>query len=409
MKEKLPLLLVAAILASLTNSANAAPSKKTLIPAPPPSAYAVMPPPAKPTVAPAPAGPAVLQITPPATHVSLKPTVQRFVDNVAIKPGQTKMQMNLAIANGGDRRPGFSWFRMKLNGELLLTEKSLKGKNIADIDVSGVVPAGDNQFVIEGAGVPGATITWSLTAPPATVTGVEPKQASPGGTVVLKGKNFTSDVQQVNVLVGDSVGDVLAAKPNEIKIRIPDTASGDTKIALSMSGFPTITIPIKVAGFPPPQLKGLSLWSAPPGTKVQVRGKYFSPNPSANQVFFKGVAGQVTQADKDSLEVIVPSVGGSAREQSVPVYVMSNGLKSDASINFTIGMKATDKQYAPTVVFPENTTQSSSQSSSVSGSSSGTQSGSQNSSDPGSQSQYEASSQSSGFVIYHPLETQADF
>jgi hypothetical protein len=415
MRAKSISLLTVALIASITTSAVAAPGKKILIPAPPPVAGEPMEPaPVAPNAtkpAQKAAGPDLVGLTPQFVHVSHWAKQQRYTDDVALKPYQEKLQLRMLVNNGVDNgAPGFSWFRVKANGEVLFTQDALKGKREGVVDVTGAFPPGANQVVIEAAGVDGATLTWQLATPPMKVVSVEPKNAAPGDTIIVRGTNFPSDVQQANVTFGDAVGDVIATAPTTMKVKIPATAKGGA-MTLEANGLPPVTVALGVSGNAPPVVSGVSSWAAPVGSTITIRGKYFNPNASQNQVFFGAVAGQVVSGSDGSLTVVVPSIPGA--QGSVPVTVVANGKRSGNSVAFMVGKSATDASYVPQVrqevkvgagVTTQNSSQASMQSTSSATESASSQSAGFQTGVAGSNSETQSTSQSGGFSIVNPAD-----
>jgi hypothetical protein len=415
MKAKSISLLTVAMLASITTSAVAAPGNKIMIPAPPPVAGAA--PEGAPAVhqpAPAatkPVAPEFVGISPQFQHVSHWVKVQEYKDDLTMKPGMDKMALRMVVNNGVDGgAPGFSWFRVKMNGDVLFTQDALKGKKTGVVDVTGVIPAGSNQVVIEAAGVPGATISWQLATPPIKILSVEPKTVSPGDTVIVRGENFPSDVNQANVMVGESVGDVLGTTPKAMKIKVPDVVKGNSSsLSIEINGMPPVSYTFGVSGSAAPVVGGFSEWCAPVGAQVKLSGKFFSKIATQNQVFFGNVAGQVVTSDGESITVVVPSVPLPGNRGSVPVSVMTNGKKSRNTVAFMVGPRATDPNYVREVrqevkVGSGVTTQNSSQASVQSSSSASMQSNSDARVTQWGTGDHvsESSSQSGGFSIVSP-------
>lgn len=401
MKAKLSSVLTAAILASITTSAFAAP-QKIRVPAPPPMVKLAPLPVAQPVTAAPAAAPGLVQITPAATHLSRSSKAQRFVQDISLTPTQEKLALKLRVNNGDQTAPSFAWFRMRVNGELLITNQSLKGKREATIDVSGAIPAGQNQIVIDAAGVPGATLTWQIATEAPKVLSIEPKTAQPGGIVVLKGENFAADPNNVNVIVNGSVGDVLKSSLTSMTVRLPEVLTpGKATMSIDANGLPPVMVPLTVSGSAAPVVSGTDMWSAPAGTTITIRGKYFSTNPSANQVFFDNVPGQVTASAADFIKVVVPTLAGvpASQQSSAKVFVVSNGIKSNSSVSFSVGQRSVDKDYRPSVKFGEQATQNSSQASTVSSSGASFSAEQHSSSGAGNQASYGSSSQSGGFSI----------
>lgn len=401
-------LLTAAMLASVAISAEAA-GKKILIPAPPPvgGAAPAPAPAAKPADDAKPAAPEFIGVSKQFTHTARVSKVQNYTDDITLQPGQEKLQLRMVVNNGVDGgAPGFQWFRVKANGEVLFTEAALKGKKSGALDVTGALPVGTNQIIVEAAGVPGSTFVWQLATPPMKVVSMDPKTVSPGETITLKGTNFPTDVQQANVVFGDAVGDVLSTNATTMKIKVPETMkAGTATMNISVNGLPPISVPLELSGSAAPVVSGVDMWAAPVGTTIKVSGKFFNPVPGQNQVYFGSVNGQIVSGSKGVLSVVVPTIPGNGG--SVPITVVSNGKRSKNSIAFQIGRRATDPNYVQEVrqevkVGSGVTTQNSSQAS-LQSSSAATEHGESQAAVNGlNQGETQSSSQSGGFDIVSP-------
>jgi hypothetical protein len=213
-------------------------------------------------------------------------------------------------------------------------------------------------------------------------------------------------------MVGDTPGDVLATTPTAMKIKVPDVIKGDaSSLSIEVNGLPPVAYSFGVSGAAAPIVSGFNEWCAPVGTQVQLRGKFFSKIAGQNQVFFGNVAGQVVQANDDSITVVVPSVPLPGNQGSVPVSVMTNGKKSRNTVAFMVGPRATDPNYVREVrnqvkvgegVTTQNSSQASLQSSSAASVSASSSSKIGDWGSPNSESQ--SSSQSGGFSIVSPWD-----
>lgn len=352
MKPKVLELLVAVSILSATASASAAPGRKILIPPPPPTVNNT------PAPAAAPAKQAwttgnVSVVVPLVTHVAPGTKVQRFNDNWVLKKNQGKLPLELTVMNGIDGKPAYSWFRIKSNGQLIASEKTLKRKTKAVLDVSGQFTEGANSFTIEAAGQPGAELSWTIDTPAMKVLTVTPAVVRPGEMIILKGTNFPTNVNVTNAIVGDKTGDVVATTTTSMVVKVPEESTpGKATLYLDAYGLPSISVPLAIAGSPSPVLKRSDSSAGAPGEEIVLQGKFFSKNASQNQVLFNGVAGQVRSATDTSLTVVVPSVSNSTKgPTSVPITVISNGLACKTPVSFTIGKQNSNPTYVPSVTY----------------------------------------------------------
>jgi hypothetical protein len=86
----------------------------------------------------------------------------------------------------------------------------------------------------------------------------------------------------------------------------------------------------------PPRLTGLRPWQGAVGDEITLSGENFSQIPTANQVLFNGIAGEVTQASASSLSVRIPQ-GATTGRLSLTI----NGVETKTGADFTITSAAT--------------------------------------------------------------------
>jgi hypothetical protein len=230
--------------------------------------------------------------------------VQRFVSYVELKPGMDAAPLTLHLSNHG-----FSWFRLMIANRVVATEKSLGHAQEGDLDLSGMVQTGTNQFVIQAGGAPGAKIEWSVTTPAmAKIERVDPDELLVGEELKIKGKNFNAATSKNEVIFnGGKKGQVKKAKSTELTVKVPSDAEiGDNKVSVKVNGIESNKVKVKLRGIP--ELSGTSLQGVPPGQTIVLFGKNFSKDVGENQVFFGETPAQVVSGTDKQLVIVVPFV-----------------------------------------------------------------------------------------------------
>lgn len=331
------------------------------------------------------------------TYVAPNTKEQHFEDNITLGAGQENLPLLLVVNNGANGKVPFNWFRITINGFLIASEKDLNGKRQGSIDVSGRLQGGSSQVLIDAAGEPGATLSWSVLTSPISLQSVEPTTVMQGQTIVLNGINFSPNEDQDKVFVQGKPATVLSASATSITARIPaDTPAGTNSVQVVVNGTETRALPINVGAKPIPVLHSMNYWMAPPGAILTIRGSNFGAKASDNQVFFKSVPGQVVNASPTRLQVIIPNWAYGPSELNIPVFVVANGVRSGNYLPFDIGPQY---QGAIPPMPGDSSSQASSQASSEGGwpldasSEASTENSSQAGSEQGSEASFQAGSQ----------------
>jgi hypothetical protein len=300
--------------------------------------------PAAPETPAAPADPGIVTLFASPAYVSKGRQIQHFEDMLPLGPAQERLPLTLTLGNGQSGLPPFKWFRLQIAGYLVATEKNLQGARQASMDVSGLIHPGDSQILIQAAGIPRATLRWTLTTPKIVLTGASAQTVQMGQPLVLSGANFSSDESIDVVTFNGKPGRVLSASTTSITVQVPaGITPGPQPVVVAVAGLKTEPITINVRRLPRPMLLGTNYWMAPPGAELTIYGRNFAPQPADNQVFFhnritgQDVPGQVSSVDAQQLVVIVPEWPFSPSQLSVPIYVVSKGIRSVNSLRLDIG------------------------------------------------------------------------
>jgi IPT/TIG domain len=163
---------------------------------------------------------------------------------------------------------------------------------------------------------------------------IAPDVAMPGDTIEIEGAGWNS--QSAAVRVGDASAEIQGTVGNRLSVRVP---SLDAAIGASV---PVVVVSGSVASAPAMLLIGrlplvaeVSPVRAQAGDVVHVKGRGFSPEPSADQVRIAGTPALVFAATAVDLQVIVPRTGVSADTPS-PLTVQVTGLPNPGEGRLTL-------------------------------------------------------------------------
>jgi IPT/TIG domain len=310
---------------------------------------------------------------------------QHFESTMNLKQSQDQMPLFLSVFNGPEGKRPFNWFRINIGGYLMASEKDLNGTRAATLDVSGKMQPGGGQILIDAAGEPGATLIFTLRTPAVSISEIEPTTALIGKKIIITGQNFSSDERQDTVLVDGKPVPILSAGANTITAMIPpNIPAGNTAVKVIVDSVESGTLPLSVKLRPVPVLTSTDFWMAPPGATLTISGQNFANDASRNRVYFGKKQVQVTSSSANTLTVIVPNWIFGPGQLNIPVYVVSDGVRSANAIPFDIGPK-----------YLANLPPNPGDSDSEAGSEASTQAGSQASSQATTQASSQATVQSS--------------
>lgn len=270
---------------------------------------------------------------------------QYFYDWLPLQPGQEKLEkLTLTVINGVQGRPKFKWLRLQIGGYMIATEKNFaKGANQATIDVSGKLQPGTNQIICEAGGVVGASMQWFLTTVNPYITSVHPINAAQGQAISIYGGNLEMANSDEIVYFNGVPGNTIASSDPVIRAKVPDNAEpGPNELTVSVAGIKTQPLIINIYPKPVPELLSVLPWVVVPGGQSYITGRNFAPTPQNNQVYIGGISAEVVSGDENNLTVIVPldfnaNLAPLMVKYNIPVYVVSNGIRSANTLNMDIG------------------------------------------------------------------------
>jgi len=239
--------------------------------------------------------------------------IQLFSKTVTLPPERASNPLTLTVENGKSGKAAFQWLRCFVTqgesdsqratdqptGLLVLNETMLKGTNRAVIDLTNKLSSGQNQITIQGAGLAGATCSWTITQvnqPTVSVTALDRSSVIAGQTVHVTGSGL-ADGQKVSASLENTrtkrsrdlpVANVTA---NGFDVTIPaDVHSADYRINATVNGrVYAIASNLTVRRI---VLRSSDLASVVPGGTIVITGTGFSETAEQNVVTFTSYNGR---------------------------------------------------------------------------------------------------------------------
>ena len=185
--------------------------------------------------------------------------------------------------------------------------------------------------VLAGAGFTAMRI---MNAP--RLDSIEPTRARIGDTIVLQGKNFSSDAASMAVrFEGGKEGRILRAAPTRVEVEVPTVSSAPgrtTQIPVEVVVDGRASKPLQIAVFQAPRVHGISPAVAMPGEEVTLAGSDWAPGAT---VKFGNTNAEVLEVSPARIRVRVPAVEV-AEGTSLPIVVTAGADQSN-QVPFRIG------------------------------------------------------------------------
>lgn len=249
------------------------------------------------------------------SYTSKDMQLQQFVGKISLEQLDNAMPLTLNFTNGK-----FAWVQVFLTdssnynpdpkaqprGMLIVNENSFKRTPTISLDFTGRLKRGTTMLLIRGAGMPGSTVSWSLTTVTGTkITRVEPSNVQIGGKITLTGGGYSTDVGQNVVMFNNTKAKVIDATADSITAEVPDAlTSGSYTITVTANGSKSNPVMVKLKGAP--EVTGTSLNCVRSTMQFSIYGKNFSEVASENEVKIGGETAQVNSASAETLTVTVP-------------------------------------------------------------------------------------------------------
>jgi len=314
-------------------------------------------------------------VVPSTNIVSRNKQVQVFSGPFTVTADQAGQPLTLTVTNGSFSGLKFAWVRVFLvntklpstpaqpSGHMLLTEQSFRNSDTATVNLAGMLRAGGNTLLFQGAGMPGAGLTYEITgggggggaagkgasgkgaaggakSKGVQISSIDPKDVNGGGIITIKGTGFDDDFAAHNlVTIANQKVDVQSVKETEIAVKVPDRLpQHEQQVQVTVNGVKSNIATFNIVG--PPDVSGCSPAVMQPGATAEITGNNFSTEASKNVVtltFYNPEIKktlQVVSAKKNSLTVNIPEfpemVNNSSKASGAPakITVTVNGVES---------------------------------------------------------------------------------
>ena len=168
------------------------------------------------------------------------------------------------------------------------------------------LPASIVSVAVEARGKRSNALVLKI-APVPHVRALKPEVALPGAEVLIEGTSLAGD--NVSVVIGGIVADVLDPRPEALRVRVPQMAmtEGQAVPVLVKVGEET-SPPAQLVLGQLPLLVKVEPTRGRPGDRVVLKGRGFAPEPTANQVTFGTQQALVVKAAPQELTVLVPAL-----------------------------------------------------------------------------------------------------
>lgn len=266
-------------------------------------------------------------------------------DHIHLKPGQEELPLRLTFMNGADGRPKATDMKVLLDRKPLSDFKDFKGGDSFSLDLSGKLQPGNTSLAVQGFGPTGAWIRWQLQISRPMITSVEPSLLGGADTVTVRGTNFSTRPERLNVSVGGKHAKLISSSKQEIKFKMPGNAgSGKRQLVVSFQSVPSAPFMVSVKASAP-HISKIDMLSSPPQHPVTIFGSGFSPVAAENVVTFGGHKAIVTAATESSITCIIPEMH--FPQWHVPIKVTTNGAASKENFSINVDVRVIENAGVP--------------------------------------------------------------
>jgi hypothetical protein len=174
---------------------------------------------------------------------------------------------------------------------------------------------------------------YFLHAPAPMITSVMPMKAEPGGALTLTGQDFAPEAAQNTVRFGDVAGEVTAASPTQLTVKIPAAVTlGNVPVTVQTRGGRSNSLLCDI--FKGPNVTSVAPDVAMPGSEIVLTGMNLNAGKPA--VSIGGRDAEVLEAQPTKMRVRVPGGLAISDGQPVPVAV-TVGSENARPANLVIG------------------------------------------------------------------------
>lgn len=265
-------------------------------------------------------------------------------DRIHLNAQQTKLPLELRFTNGADGRPAATDLKVELDHKPLATFANFNGGNNFSIDLTGKLRAGNTHLTVKGFGPSGARMNWKLFIQRPVITAVNPDPVGPADTISIKGRNFSSNSDDIRIHIAGKHIKPSSASEGEVKFKLPAHPQGGTQ-HMVVSVAHVNSSPFKVTVRANPKITFVDMLASAPTELVTIRGSGFSTVPSENVVTFRNVRANVVSATESSITVIIPNMH--FPDWHVPINVVTNGMPAHGKAFIHIDVRVVPNEGIP--------------------------------------------------------------
>jgi len=265
-------------------------------------------------------------------------------DRIHLNAQQTKLPLELRFANAADGRPAATDLKVELDHKSLATFANFSGGNSFSIDLTGKLRAGNTHLTVKGFGPSGARMNWKLYIQRPVITAVSPDLISLTDTVSVKGRNFSSNADDIRIHIAGKHIKPSSASDAEVKFKLPAHVDGGTQ-HMVVSVAHVNSSPFKITVRSNPKITFIDMLASPPTEPVTIIGSGFSPVASENVVTFRNVRANVVSATESSITVIIPNMH--FPDWHVPIKVVTNGMPAHGKAHIHLDVRVVPNEGIP--------------------------------------------------------------
>jgi hypothetical protein len=187
-------------------------------------------------------------------------------------------------------------------------------RGLTPTEITAEVPAnatsGPIAVTVNGVGPATSARPFTISVPPA-IADFQPRSGGPGTEVVITGRGFSSSIAENRVSLSNVGVDVLAASPTQLRVRIPQAASGPLTVTVLHAGEARTSQPFVLTT--PPFVSRFDPERGPAGTAVTIHGTGFGTNPALVEATVGDRRMEIRSVADTRMEAVVPTTGATGR------------------------------------------------------------------------------------------------
>lgn len=180
-------------------------------------------------------------------------------------------------------------------------------RGLSDTEIIAEVPegaaTGPIQVSVAGIGPVVSSAPFTALIPPA-LRDFAPRSGPPGTDVVITGNGFSPVLASNRVTLSGVPCPVLRASPTELRVRIPQAASGPLTVDVEHAGHARASQPFVITR--PPVIARFEPERAAPGSVIVIRGSHFGTNPALIEAAISDRRMEIRSASDQHIEAVIP-------------------------------------------------------------------------------------------------------